>query len=279
MEPGIYKNISHEDYHNKIDAVSNSYLGRLDRVPAAAKIPQEETDTFAFGRAFHVYLLEGDQEFYKGFSVCETIPTKPNKRSTDKTIGTYQAWLESLNGKTPVSIDDYNELVKMRTSAFNHPFASKLLSEGVPETTLIWQDEETGLMCKARPDHTPDGNKGVLLDLKSTKNASEYAFRSDCVKYGYAREAGIYTEGFARLTAANYKDLIFAFIAVEKDPPYRVEVYTLDVDFLDYGVMEFRRLLNIEKKCRDNNFWPNYKNAGAQELQKPSYLKSWEWGE
>ena len=274
MEPGIYKDISHKDYHAMKDIISNSYLGRLDKVPAAAKITQEETAAFLFGRAFHCYVLEGIDVYVEQFAIADKVDlrTKAGKEW-------WATFKENNQHKDVITLDDHETIEKMGNSINAHPFASKLLSEGVPETTLIWQDEETGIMCKARPDHTPDGNKGVLLDLKSTRNASEYAFRSDCVKFGYAREAGIYTEGFARLTGANYKDLIFAFIAVEKDPPYRVEVYTLDVDFLDYGVMDFHRLLKIEKECRDNNFWPNYKNAGAQELQKPSFLKTWEWGE
>ena len=38
MKPGIYKGISHKDYHTMTEIVSNSYLGRLDRCPAAAKV-------------------------------------------------------------------------------------------------------------------------------------------------------------------------------------------------------------------------------------------------
>lgn len=261
------------------DIVSNSYLGRLDRVPAAAKLPQEETPAMVFGRGFHSLVLDGEQEFYKAFTVCENIPTKPNKRSTDKTRAAYEDWIKSLGGMSPISTEDYAEFEKMRDAVYGHPFAAKLMAEGISETTLIWQDEETGLICKARPDRIPDGNKGVILDLKSTKNAADYSFRSDCIKFGYAREGGIYLEGLARCTGALYKDLIFCLIAVEKEPPYRVEVYTLDTDFVDYGVMEFHRLLKIEKECRDKNFWPHYKNAGAETLMKPGYAKTYEWGE
>jgi len=63
---------------------------------------------------------------------------------------------------------------------------------------------------------------------------------------------------------------------VEKKEPYRVEVYTLDVEFVDYGFKEFKRLLYLEKQCRDNNFWPHYVNAGAETLTRPAYLQTWE---
>jgi hypothetical protein len=84
-------------------------------------------------------------------------------------------------------------------------------------------------------------------------------------------------EGFAMAKNALFKDLVFAFIAVEKEPPYRVEVYTLDIDFVQYGWLEFHRLLQIEKECREKNFWPHYVNAGAEELTKPPYVQNWEW--
>jgi hypothetical protein len=276
MEPGIYHNILNKDYHAMTEIVSNSYLGRLSKVPAAAKIPQEETEAMKFGRAFHSYVLEHDN-FVNEFVVPDAFPTNPNKRSTQKTVDAYNEWVKELNGKQAITKDDCETIDKMRDAIMNHPFASKLLQEGISETTLIWQDEETGLMCKARPDRIPEGNKGVILDLKSTKNASKSAFQSDCVKYGYAREMALYLEGFSILTKTPYVDLISALIAVEKEPPYRVEVYVLDMDFIQYGWGEAHRLLQIEKKCRDTNFWPHYQNAGAEDLFKPAYVKTWEW--
>lgn len=276
MDNGIYYNVSSKEYHSWTDIVSNSYLGKLSKVPAAAKIPQDETEAMKFGRAFHAFVLEPDV-FHKEFIVPETFPTKPNKRSLPKTIDAYHAWIDSLGGKTPITGEDVGVLEHMKEAIDAHPFAYQLLKEGISETTLIWTDEETGLQCKARPDRIPDGNKGVILDLKSTNNASKSAFQSDCVKFGYAREGAIYLEGFGKVTGALYQDLIFACIAVEKEPPYRTEIYTIEQDFLQYGWGEFHRLLQIEKECRDKDFWPHYNNPGADTLFKPAYVKTWEW--
>ena len=276
MEIGIYYDIPHKDYHAMTDIVSNSYLGKLSKVPEAAKIPQEETEAMKFGRAVHSFILE-PAVFYTEFIIPEEFPTKPNKRSTQKTIDTYKAWVETLEGRQPITMDDFVTIQHMAKAVSEHPFASKLLAEGVSESTLIWEDEETGLKCKARPDRIPKGNKGVILDLKCAKNASKNAFQSDCIKYGYAREGAMYLEGYGKLTGALYQDLIFVLIAVEKEPPYRTEVYTLEVDFLQFGWGEVHRLLQIEKKCRDANFWPHYQNAGAETLFKPAYVKTWEY--
>jgi len=77
MEQGIYQNISNKEYHAMTDIVSNSYLGRLAKVPAAAKIPLEETEAMKFGRAFHCYVLEGVEIFKTQFTIPEAFPTKP----------------------------------------------------------------------------------------------------------------------------------------------------------------------------------------------------------
>ena len=75
MREGIFSDIPAEEYHS-IPAVSNSYLQRLNRVPAAAKIEQEDTGTLLFGRAFHCLLLEGEEAFYSLFAVA------PDRAST-----------------------------------------------------------------------------------------------------------------------------------------------------------------------------------------------------
>jgi exodeoxyribonuclease VIII len=279
MEQGIYHNISSKEYHGEAMShiVSNSYLGRLAKVPAYAKLPQEETEAMKFGRAFHCYVLEDRSIFWNEFVVPDYFPTKPNSRSTQKTKDAYAKWISDLGKLQPITQDELDKIVFMNNSVHTHPFASKLLADGISETTIIWDDIDTGLKCKVRPDRIPSGNKGVILDLKSTANASTFAFRNDCVKFGYAREAGMYLEGFARVNNAKFQDLIFAFIAVEKTPPYRCEVYSLEIDFVQWGWLEYHRLLQIEKECREKNFWPHYINAGCEELTKPPYVSMWEW--
>jgi exodeoxyribonuclease VIII len=64
----------------------------------------------------------------------------------------------------------------------------------------------------------------------------------------------------------------FCFIAVSKDPPYQVEVYMLDDEFVDYGRSEYRRLLALELECRKRQEYPNYQNPGIVTLYKPGYL-------
>jgi len=269
LPPGIYSGVPASDYHGELlkDYISKSYLKRLDKCPAAAKVPQEDTPAMAFGRASHVLLLEGESAF---FQECAVLPSGINRRTNagKEEIAAFEA---ANAGKTLVTADDYLKITEMRKALMKHPFAPKLLAEGVSEQTVIWQDAGTGLLCKCRPDRIPSGNKGVLVDLKTCSCAGEYEFGRDVVKYGYDLQAAYYLGGIQAATGTKFD--AFCFIAIEKEAPYRTETYILDAEFIARGWSEYRRLMNIEAECRAKGVWPNYKGVGnLATLYKPNYL-------
>ncbi len=265
MKQGLFTDISFEEYR-KIEAVSNSYLSRLNQCPAAAVIEPEDTPSTLFGRAFHCYSLQ-HKDFLTNYASFSNYVDKRTKAGKEK----WQEFQEANKDKAIIISDDMQKIKDMHMAINKHPFAKELLEKGVSEITVVWQDEETGLWCKCRPDRIPEGEKGILIDLKTTSSASEYVFQGSVIKYGYARQASMSMEGIAKATGVEYDH--FAFISVEKDPPYRTEIYTLDIEFLGYGFDEFHRLLRLEKKCRDSRVYENFQNAGASELFLPAYLK------
>jgi hypothetical protein len=269
LPPGIYADIPASDYHGEMlkDYISKSYLKRLDKCPAAAKVSQEDTPAMAFGRASHVFLLEGEDAFVKE---CAVIPAGIDRRT--KAGKEDWAHFEVMNqGKTIITAEEFRKIIEMRQALQKHPFAPKLLADGVSEQTVIWVDAETGLPCKCRPDRIPSGNKGVLVDLKTCSCAGEYEFCRDVVKYGYCIQSAFYLDGLNAV--ANNGFDAFCFIALEKGPPYRTETYMLDADFIAYGRYEYRRLLAIEAECRASGVWPNYEGVGNLiTLFKPNYL-------
>lgn len=268
MEPGIYQNISHADYHAMTDIVSNSYLGRLDKCPAAAKVPMEETPALTFGRAFHSYVLDGQASFERDFAIAPDIDKRTKEGKAE-----WQLFCEVNAGRTIISMNDMTAIEEMFGAIAIHPFAGPLLQVGRSEMSVFWTDEDTGLPCKCRPDRIPDGEHGVILDLKSVRSADLHAFTSACMNFGYGREAGMYIEGMNAVSSSKVD--AFIFICVEKDAPYRTEVYTLEDLFIDYGKKEFHRLIQIEAKCRKDGYYPNYKNDEIKTI----YLPNWAGGE
>jgi hypothetical protein len=263
METGLFPNISHNDYH-KIEAVSNSYLSRLSKCPAAAKIPQEETPAMILGGAFHSLLLEGEVAFSYRFAVADAV---------DKRTKEGKAWWAKFQAdnpdKTIISKDDLDNMQEMANAVIKHPFAIKCLAEGRSEMSVFWVDEETGLYCKCRPDRIPDGDHGVIVDVKTTQNADKRAFAHTVNRYGYDRQAAFYIDGFNAECSAKVD--AFIFIAVEKDPPYKVGCYTLSEGDISVGRTKYRELIAKERVCRENGEWPHYDDEGLVELWMPNY--------
>lgn len=262
---GIFPDISHKEYHADGSAVSNSYLSRLAKCPANAKLKQDETPSLLFGRAVHAYILEGPEAFNSQFAV---YPKSIDRRTKDGKQE-YSAFLVDNKGKDIISEDDYGTITSMADSVIRHPFAVKLLCQGRSEQSVYWIDKETGIYCKCRPDRIPDGDHGVIVDLKTTADARPKQFLSSVMSYGYDRQAGMYLEGLNAVSSMKVD--AFVFIAVEKTAPYMVACYTLSDQFLEYGKIKFHNMLHLEQMCRENDEWPSYQDAELQELEMPNW--------
>src|SRR5574337_375757 len=262
-KPGIYSDVSFSDY-KAIKAVSNSYLGRLDKCPAKALIEEEDTPSMLLGRAVHKSVLEGDEAFFAEYMKAPKVDKRTKEGKAE--WASFQAKHGGLNLLTA---EDYNKVLAVNEAVYSHPFAAKLLAENVTEQTILWLDKDTGLLCKARPDAVPDEGKMSLIDLKTTSDASFEGFTRSIAKYGYARQAAFYTDGYRQATGANIDS--FWFIAVETEAPYRTEVYYLDSDFIAWGREKYKALLAIEKKCAGQKSYPHYKHD-FETIFKPAYL-------
>lgn len=256
MKAGIYPGISHPDYR-EIDAVSNTYLGKLKHCPANARVPDTDSPEKILGRAFHTYILE-----HESFAREYVVAPSTNRRKKNGRAEWAEFAIENI-GKTILPEEDMTLIQEMYIAVHKHPTAMELLNQGEREQTIIWQDEETGLWCKCRPDQMPLF-AGTLADLKSTADASEQGFRRQVLAHGYYRQDAMYREGIACVTGKIFD--AFAFIAVEKKKPFRVAVYTLDLDFQQLGYDEFHQLLRLEKQCRETGVWHNFNNDGVVEL-------------
>ncbi len=266
---GIHADIPFKDYL-AIDAVSNSYLGRLKDCPAKVLMKEEDTKALGFGRALHSIVLEGFDAFHKDFAIA---PKGIDKRTT---VGKakYAAFLAKSAGKGIITADEFVHAKNIRDAIFNHPFAKKVLGRGVTEQTIIWESE--GILCKSRADALPGGDTRALVDLKTTEDASYDGFLRSVKKYGYARGGAFY------LDAVNFREGVevekderydaFIFVVVEKKPPYIVGAYQLSGELIEYGREEYLRLLQLDRECKENNFYPAYRSAKLETLEMPLWF-------
>lgn len=184
-------------------------------------------------------------------------------------------WRAENEGYTVLSVDVYEQLLAMAHAIRQHPAAGKLLSgEGVAEASVYWKDQATGELCRCRPDYWRAD--GVVVDLKTTEDASPEGFAKSLVNYRYHVQAPWYLGGMSAAHAAGHfpkgwaAPRAFVFIAVEKKPPYAVATYVLDSESLEIGTRLMRADLDTLAQCRSTGIWPGYGDT-LQQLGVPQY--------
>lgn len=288
--PGIYPGAPMADYH-KWDAASNSRLSRLKKSAAhllAYLLEPERDDSPAkiTGRALHSAVLEPDlfTATYAVAGQCAARKKGDGERCTNAGIFEIEggAWAcgvkghaeqlghIALNGRAVLSALDYATCLGVRDAINAHPEARGLLyAPGrTVELAMTWKDEQTGATCKSRPDvFSPALADGAIVDVKSCGDASEEGFMLSTWKFGYYRQAALYLEG----AAANGQPCgNFVFVAVEKEPPYALQVFRLTEGSIDAGAQELRGLLERYQRCVDTGTFPGYP-TGIRDLALPDF--------
>lgn len=118
------------------------------------------------------------------------------------------------------------------------------------EQVAIWEDEETGIKCKAKADFVYDGD---LYDLKTTSEkltdimATEESRRAYLSKFDYYFQAAHYITGFRK---CGVKARDFFFVISEKQPPYATAILGVDPSRLVIAKRRHRQALdNYAKYC------------------------------
>jgi hypothetical protein len=273
--PGVYPGTPMLDYH-RWSAASNSRLTKLLRSPAHLKAyldePDDDSNALTMGRAAHSCILEPD-DFAKlyGRSSGADRRTKAGKQEWDDLLTEFGVGYV-------LKPDDYDAALKMRDAVRAHASASKLLAGGGDvEFSVVWdaryeeEDPSAAARCKARLDKfSPVIAGGVVVDIKTTRDASPREFERSIFTHGYHRQGAMYLEA-AR--AAGLDAQHFVIIAVEKEAPFAVAVYRLTEGALDAGLEQFAALLKTYAICDALGSWPAYPET-VVDIALPTYAWS-----
>jgi hypothetical protein len=281
MKPGIYFDIPNEDYHQG-EGVSSSVVKRAadktaEHAWASYFDPDREksdpTPAMKIGTAIHTAVLEPD-EYPKRYVI---LPAGLN-RSTKDGKATYAdlALVAEEAGAELIKAEDHATVQKAAASMARSPVWRKLHAQGIAEASFFWIDEETGVLCKIRPDWmTWDPHRGLdprpddaIVDLKSAIDASPDGFGRAAYNLGYYTSAAMYLEGFHRATGVRVDTFVWA--GLEKEEPFAKAFYYPDSTGLEWGHKQFRKGLRTIADCMDSGKWPGY----PQVLQ-PMGLPKW----
>lgn len=232
-------------------ALSRSDIFEMRKSPMhfryALDHPREETAAMAFGTALHCYVLE-PEKFAERYVICEKI----DRRTT---AGKAKLAEIDASGLIPMDEETWQKMECMRTNIMSNKDA-RLLLTGEKEKSYFWTDNLSGIDLKCRPDCRTDiGAVSVIVDLKTTADASTEGFMRSCLTYGYDLQAAMYKQGVESVEGKPHR---FVFIAVEKEPPYACNVLEAGELMIRKGNEDLRSYLYAIKHCKETNNWYGY---------------------
>lgn len=279
---GLYRDMPFEDYL-AVEAFSNSDMKLLARSAWHWKnrLPVQVTRPMLCGSLAHCAQLEPHALDQRYAFVPADAPRRPTeaqwnaKKSNEDSMAAKAWWTdfnERASGRQVVTAEEF-AITQMQLAALAaEPEIARLLRDGYSESSIFWIDEETGVYCKARPDHVhPESSRTVkLLDLKATADESPHGFGRTAARLGYHRQAAHYTEGFQKVTGQRVEDFVFA--AVTSAPPVLAVPYILTDEIAEQARDERRELLELYARCQREDVWPTY-GSGYQLLDFPAWSK------
>lgn len=248
-EPGIYQ-VPEEAYHAS-PGLSVSTLKVFADAPAKARYGvRKETKAFQAGTLIHTAVLE-PHELERRYMAVDL--DRLNERD-----GVYKTAKARAGHRELVKMLDWDNALRLRDAVHQHPVAREMLSPGIlVEQSFYWIDPETGLLCRGRADGLrPEWR--IIVDLKSTEDASPYGFSGSVAKYRYHWQHAHYDDG---ISAVAWKPEAFIFLAIEKEPPFLVGAYELDPNDVARGRQRVREERLKYAECLRTNNWPGYSDA------------------
>lgn len=235
-----------------------------------------ETPAKQLGTAIHSIILEPDL-FTKHYAV------NPGgfDRRTNVGKAEWAAFLAENQGKIILEDDGYQKCLAIRDAVNRHPLASGLLrAPGKAEQAFFALEPDTGELVKCRLDYMHDGG-AVVVDVKSTEDASPSGFGKSAANYRYFIQPPWYFDILETLYGETPRH--WAFLALEKDPPFAIGIYYATQDQMDIGrefarrdMLRITKLIAAEKAWQEGDppVWVDYATEVAP-LELPKWFKGY----
>lgn len=225
---------------------------------------ERDTEAIVGGRAFHCAALEPDL-FDQRFAVMPSFG--PMQSSTNRSER--DGWLRSIarKGQTALKPEWVETIVGMAAAVRKHPKAKILLRNCKPEVTALWVDPHTGLAMKSRADALSDLD-GVYCDLKGCIDATPQAFKRTSREFRYYMQDPLYSRAFEE-NGVHIRN--FAFIAVERTPPYAVAIYQMTDKARLAGEYAYQAaMMRVSRWVEDGHF-PGINEDAVADLDVTDY--------
>ena len=258
--------MSNADYHaheaiskSKLDAARKSGQHLHDMLYGP---PRESTAHFDFGTAFHATALPGEN----ADEIAVRMP-----EGMKKTTKEGKAFVAEHSSKIILNPTDAYCIDQMMASMLEHPVSAALVKgelDGKSELSFFATEPETGLEVKCRPDFMLDDGS-LIIDLKTTTDASPKGFQKSLVNFRYYVQAAWYLDVVELATGKRPEG--FLFVAVEKARPFATGVYMADSGMIEVGREHAMEDLRKIAKWQAEDVYPGYSDR-AEMISLPKWM-------
>lgn len=266
--PGIYNRLPYDlyvqipgDNFSRLKEMARSakhYKWRLDNPRKSAPI--------SLGKAAHTAVLE-PHRFAAEYALWDERTEDDKVRPRRGKV--WEEFVVANPGKQIVRADEHGLAMSMRDEVRSNPAAMKYLRKGTPETSMVWDDAETGRRCKGRTDWLVNVD-GIdcLVGLKTARDCRNIWFGNAAARLGYHLQWAFYRDGYEALSG-NIPRVVE--IVIESAPPHDLVVYIIPDEIVELGRDEYRRHLVTLGECETADEWPGVATE-EQILSYPSYM-------
>lgn len=249
------------EYHACSALGSSTVRALLTSTPAHAlyKLQHgEQSEAQALGTAVHCAVLTPQL-----YSAEIAISPECDRRTKDGKE-TYARFLHSVGSRTVISLKQ-QEIVDRVWGAINECRTTKALLDRCQqrELSLFHLDK---CATKARLDAY---SRGIVIDVKTTRDASRAAFERSISAYGYGIQAAHYRRVMEGVNLA-FTD--FIFIVVETEPPFGTAVYAMEDEVMDLYDPQVEQALTDWTLCQETQTFRAYPDE-IQKVSVPRWLR------
>lgn len=212
----IIQNMDETEYH-ALTALSSGQIKSLLNSPKqwlhdVFVEPEKDSPTLRLGKYFHMAILEPKK-------FADNVYVLPDGDGRSKEVK--EAKANAPAGAVILSRDEYENILGMRKSLFDHPKAHVICGLPKEQTEVTILFNANGYAAKTRIDAYQvyvenSRKKAIIYDLKTTENITQWGFSKSIADYGYHIQAAWYCLGLSYALGIDMVDVDYKIIACKK---------------------------------------------------------------
>lgn len=213
--------------------------------PRLGGMKAEHNDTFDIGTVAHAMLLEEDES---GLIIVDADDWR-TKAAKEKRVEAHAAGKVALLER---HADKCRAMVAAARAFIPTSEIAEAVEGAVAESVILWSEDDTHF--RIRKDWL-SADRRVVIDYKTTEDASPEAFCRTIPNLGYHLQGALYSRGVYALTGVLPK---FVFLAQETEAPYACALYGCDPVLSAVAEAQLQHAIETWETCMSTGKWPAY---------------------